>query len=64
MRTMKEGPFGAFKDGTIDALTTDHAPHIEPDKLLPFEHAAMGSIGLETSFAVATRILLKKGMSV
>lgn len=51
----------AIKDGTIDALTTDHAPHIEPDKLLPFEHAAMGSVGLETSFAVANTYLVEKG---
>lgn len=51
----------AIKDGTIDALTTDHAPHIEPDKLLPFEHAAMGSVGLETSFAVMNTYLVKPG---
>lgn len=51
----------AIKDGTIDALTTDHAPHIEPDKLLPFEHAAMGSVGLETSFAVMNTYLVEAG---
>ena len=51
----------AIKDGTIDALTTDHAPHIEPDKLLPFVDAAMGSVGLETSFAVMHTYLVKPG---
>ena len=51
----------AIKDGTIDALTTDHAPHIEPDKLQPFQNAAMGSVGLETSFAVANTYLVEKG---
>lgn len=51
----------AIKAGTIDALTTDHAPHIEPDKLLPFEHAAMGSVGLETSFSVMYTYLVKPG---
>jgi len=51
----------AIKDGTIDALTTDHAPHIEPDKLLPFEHAAMGSVGLEISFAVMYSYLVEPG---
>ena len=51
----------AIKDGTIDALTTDHAPHIEPDKLLPFVDAAMGSVGLETSFAVMYTYLVKPG---
>ncbi len=51
----------AIKDGTIDALTTDHAPHIEPDKLLPFAHAAMGSVGLETSFAAMYTYLVAPG---
>jgi len=51
----------AIKEGTIEALTTDHAPHIEPDKLLPFEYAAMGSVGLETSFAVMYTYLVKSG---
>jgi dihydroorotase len=51
----------AIKDGTIDALTTDHAPHIEPEKLLPFVDAAMGSTGLETSFAVMYTYLVKPG---
>jgi dihydroorotase len=56
-----EAIVAAIKDGTIDALTTDHAPHIEPDKLLPFEHAAMGSVGLETSFAVMYTYLVAPG---
>ena len=51
----------AIQDGTIDALTTDHAPHIEPDKLLPFSEAAMGSVGLETFFAVAYTYLVLPG---
>lgn len=51
----------AIKDGTIDALTTDHAPHIEPEKLLPFIDAAMGSVGLETSFAVMYTYLVVPG---
>ncbi len=51
----------AIKDGTIDALTTDHAPHIEPEKLLPFIDAAMGSTGLETSFAVMYTYLVQPG---
>lgn len=50
-----------IKDDTYDAFTTDHAPHIEPDKLLPFQHAAFGSTGLETSFAVANTFLVEAG---
>jgi dihydroorotase len=51
----------AIKDDTIDAFTTDHAPHTEPDKLEPFQHAAFGSTGLETSFAVMNTYLVKAG---
>ncbi len=49
------------KDGTIDALTTDHAPHIEPDKIKPFDDAAFGTTGLETSFAVMNTYLVEAG---
>ncbi len=56
-----EAIIAAIKDGTIDALTTDHAPHTEPEKLLPFVDAAMGSTGLETSFAVMYTYLVKPG---
>lgn len=48
-------------DGTIDCITTDHAPHIEPDKIKSFEDAAMGSVGLETSFAAGNTYLVKAG---
>ncbi|HTR18673.1 MAG TPA: dihydroorotase [Candidatus Paceibacterota bacterium] len=48
-----------IKDGTIDAFTTDHAPHIEPEKLKAFQDAAFGSVGLETSFAVMYTYLVK-----
>lgn len=51
----------AIKDGTITALTTDHAPHTEPDKLHPFGDAARGTVGLETSFAVANTFLVEDG---
>ena len=51
-----------IKDGTIDAFTTDHAPHIEPDKLKSFQDAAFGSTGVETSFAVMNTYLVKTGI--
>lgn len=56
-----EAVVAAIKAGVIDALTTDHAPHIEPDKLLPFADAAMGSVGLETFFAVGYTYLVQPG---
>ena len=50
-----------IKDDTIDAFTTDHAPHTEPDKMEPFQEAAFGSVGVETSFAVMNTYLVKPG---
>lgn len=46
-------------DDTIDCFTTDHAPHIEPDKLKPFQDAAFGFVGLETSFAAMNTYLVR-----
>ncbi|MGQ0608397.1 MAG: dihydroorotase, partial [Chloroflexota bacterium] len=37
---------------TIDAIATDHAPHPPERKLVPFEDAAPGMIGLETTLAI------------
>jgi dihydroorotase len=40
-----------LKDGTIDCIATDHAPHAREEKEVPFEQAPMGTTGLETAFA-------------
>ncbi len=40
-----------LKDGTIDAIATDHAPHTSVDKMCEFGLAAFGISGLETAFA-------------
>ncbi|MCI5061198.1 MAG: dihydroorotase [Alphaproteobacteria bacterium] len=50
-----------IKDDTFDAFTTDHAPHITPEKQEPFEFAAYGSTGLETSFAIMNTYLVRAG---
>lgn len=47
-------------DGTIAAVATDHAPHLVSEKLLPFQLAPVGSVGLETSFAVINTYLVRK----
>src|SRR5918994_1380 len=39
-------------DGTVDAIATDHAPHPLERKLVPFDQAAPGLIGLETALSV------------
>jgi dihydroorotase len=41
----------ALRDGTIDCIATDHAPHADHEKEVPFEEAPMGTTGLETAFA-------------
>lgn len=52
----------ALKDGTIDAIATDHAPHHEREKGVPFEEAPNGVIGLETSFPVSYTELVRTGI--
>jgi dihydroorotase len=42
----------AVSDGTIGVVATDHAPHADYEKDVPFEHAPAGVIGLETAAAV------------
>lgn len=51
----------ALCDGTIDAIATDHAPHHIDDKLVEFEKAANGIVGLETSLALGYTYLVKSG---
>jgi len=51
----------ALKDGTIDAIATDHAPHT-PEEKADFETAPNGVIGMETSFAAAYTALVKGGV--
>jgi dihydroorotase len=45
------------RDGTIDALATDHAPHPRRDKELPLDQAPPGMLGLETALGVALGVL-------
>lgn len=50
-----------LKDGTIDIIATDHAPHSKEEKEKPLTEAPSGIIGLETSLALGLRELVKKG---
>jgi dihydroorotase len=49
-----------LKDGTIDAIATDHAPHHLNDKDVEFNLASNGIIGLETSLPLALRLVEEK----
>ena len=50
-----------LRDGTIDCIATDHAPHATEEKEVPFEEAAMGVTGLETAFAALHTDLVLPG---
>jgi len=51
-----------LRDGTIDCIATDHAPHVAEEKEVPFEQAAMGVTGLETAFAAVHTDLVLPGI--
>jgi dihydroorotase len=50
-----------LRDGTIECVATDHAPHAAEEKEVPFEQAAMGVTGLETAFAALHTELVLPG---
>lgn len=50
-----------LKDGTIDAIATDHAPHAPEKKLRELDQAPNGVIGLETLLPVAVKALVDPG---
>mgnify|MGYP001140665262 CR=1 FL=1 len=51
-----------LKDGTIDCIVTDHAPHSAKDKQVEYNLAAFGISGIETSFALSYTYLVKSGV--
>ncbi|MEP7273502.1 MAG: dihydroorotase [Acidobacteriota bacterium] len=51
-----------LRDGTIDAIATDHAPHHTNEKMLEFDHAPFGIVGLETALSLALDRLVGPGI--
>ncbi len=51
-----------IKDGTIDMIATDHAPHSLEEKSKGLEKSLMGVVGLETAFPVLYTFLVKEGI--
>ena len=51
-----------LREGTIDCVATDHAPHAREEKEVPFEQAPMGTTGLETAFAALYSGLVLPGV--
>lgn len=61
MKAVREG----LRDGTIDCVATDHAPHTSEDKMHEFDHAPCGVIGLETALPVVlTELYHQDGWSL
>ena len=56
-----DGILEGLKDGTIDAIATDHAPHSAEEKARPLTEAPSGMIGLETALAASLTALYHTG---
>jgi dihydroorotase len=57
----REALIEGLKDGTIDCIASDHAPHAPQEKQVEFEYAPFGTIGLETTFSILITHLVKPG---
>jgi dihydroorotase len=53
-----------IRDGVIDAIATDHAPHHRDEKDVEFDCAAHGIVGLETALPLCLRLVREHGVSV
>ncbi|UTI62738.1 dihydroorotase [Paraconexibacter antarcticus] len=58
----RQALIAGLKDGTIDCIATDHAPHAKDEKEVPFEQAPMGTTGIETAFAAVYTDLVLPGV--
>jgi dihydroorotase len=58
VEALKEG----LRDGTIDVIASDHAPHSYDEKQVEFQSAPFGIVGLETAFGLALTELFEKGV--
>ncbi len=58
----KQAVLEGLKDGTLDCIVTDHAPHHTNDKNVEYNLAAFGISGIETSFGFAITYLYKTGV--
>jgi len=58
----RQALIAGLKDGTIDCIATDHAPHARDEKEVPFEQAPMGTTGLETAFSAVYTHLVVPGV--
>ncbi|HAI21987.1 MAG TPA: dihydroorotase [Clostridiales bacterium UBA8153] len=52
----------ALREGLIDAIVTDHAPHHQDEKLVEYDYAQFGMVGLETAVSLVAGELVGKGV--
>jgi len=57
---IKEG----LKDGTLDVIATDHAPHSSLEKEVEFDYASTGVVGLETALSLSLRLIQERLFTV
>ncbi len=60
----KKAIIEAIKDGTIDVIATDHAPHSDLEKKIEFESASFGLIGLETALPLTLKLVSEGAISL
>src|SRR5690349_22405022 len=57
-----EAILDGLRDGTIDVIASDHAPHHADEKALEFDQAPFGIVGLETAIALSVAKLVQPGI--
>jgi dihydroorotase len=60
-RADRDAMLEGIADGTVDAIATDHAPHHADEKMLEFDRAPFGIVGLETAVSIVCDKLLHTG---
>jgi dihydroorotase len=61
-REDKEALVAGIKDGTVDMIATDHAPHSAEEKSKGLEKSNMGVVGIETAFPITYTYLVRNGV--
>lgn len=66
LRTQKDvdAVIEGLKDGTIDCIATDHAPHSLEEKTRPFKDAPFGIVGFETAFGASLKLCEKEHLTL
>jgi len=56
----RQAVIAGLRDGTLDCIATDHAPHTDYEKDQEFDYAPNGILGLETALAVVLEVLVRQ----